>query len=270
LYRFAGGSDGEGPSAGLLAVNGTLYGTTTYGGGSGCGSHPEGCGTIYRTSTTGSEKVLYRFGTRHRDDGAYPIAELMDVDGVLYGTTLEGGVGCRGRGGCGIVYRVTTAGSETVLYRFRGYPDGENPAAPLIDVDGMLYGTTSSGGTQFAYGTVFTLMTSGQEHVVFSFAGQEGEVPTGSLINVHGDLYGTTARGGSGCPAGNHICGRGTIYRLTTASSDVVLHNFAGGSDGQEPGAGLTEANGTLYGTTERGGRGCGLIGCGTVFALTP
>jgi uncharacterized repeat protein (TIGR03803 family) len=214
--------------------------------------------------------VLYRFSTRSSDDGAYPIAELIDVNGALYGTTVQGGVGCRGRGGCGIVYRVTTAGSEKVLYRFRGYPDGENPAAPLIDVDGTLYGTTTSGGEMFAYGTVFTVTTSGREHVVFSFAGQEGEVPAGGLINVHGDLYGTTARGGSECQKANHICGRGTIYRLTTASSDVVLHNFAGGSDGAWPYAGLTAVNGILYGTTNRGGRGCGVIGCGTVFALSP
>ena len=86
LYRFAPGSDGVYPTAGLLDVNGALYGTTMYGGDRG------GYGTFYSVSTSGSEKVLYRFGS-FDGDGAFPKAGLMDVNGTLYGTTVGGGDG---------------------------------------------------------------------------------------------------------------------------------------------------------------------------------
>jgi uncharacterized repeat protein (TIGR03803 family) len=50
LYSFAGGKDGAIPEAGLVYVNGTLYGTTYGGGGGKCGAtsaSPGGCGTIF-------------------------------------------------------------------------------------------------------------------------------------------------------------------------------------------------------------------------------
>lgn len=46
----------------------------------------------------------------------------------------------------------------------------------------------------------------------------------------------------------------------------VVLHSFAGGSDGADPVASLTDVNGTFYGTTMAGGKD----GHGTVFRITP
>jgi uncharacterized repeat protein (TIGR03803 family) len=59
VYSFRGGSsDGAYPVGGLIDVNGTLYGTTTYGGG-GCGT--DGCGTVYSVSTTGTETMLHSF-----------------------------------------------------------------------------------------------------------------------------------------------------------------------------------------------------------------
>src|SRR5579863_7800622 len=58
LYRFRGGADGSNPTnAGLVAVKGSLYGTTGTGG-SGCSG---GCGTVFKTTTEGSEQVLYSF-----------------------------------------------------------------------------------------------------------------------------------------------------------------------------------------------------------------
>jgi uncharacterized repeat protein (TIGR03803 family) len=88
LYSFgASANDGEAPYAGLTDVNGTLYGTTSGGGGTSCGG-TVGCGTVFSVTTSGTEKVLHRFnGT----DGASPLAGLIDVSGTLYGTTLEGG-----------------------------------------------------------------------------------------------------------------------------------------------------------------------------------
>ncbi|MBV9263882.1 MAG: hypothetical protein JO324_06125 [Candidatus Eremiobacteraeota bacterium] len=157
MYRFTGGSDGAYPVSGLVDVNGTLYGTTFEGGGSGCYSHL-GCGTVYSISPSGAEKVLYRFSGG--SDGSNPAAALIDVDGVLYGTTARGGGSGCGGFGCGTVYSIGTAGTETVLHSFGGEPDGADPVAALVDVKGALYGTTASGGRgcgSSGCGTVFAL-----------------------------------------------------------------------------------------------------------------
>jgi uncharacterized repeat protein (TIGR03803 family) len=67
------------PWTGLTDVNGTLYGTTAYGG-------EYGDGTVFAITTAGSERVLRNFRTCHN-----PGAPLIDVNGVLYGTTYGGG-----------------------------------------------------------------------------------------------------------------------------------------------------------------------------------
>ncbi len=107
-----------------------------------------------------------------------------------------------GANGDGTVLAITTSGSETVLYSFKGGSgDGENPYASLINVDGKLYGTTTEGGANGG-GTVFAISTSGTETVLHSFKGRQGggDKPYASLIKVNRRLYGTTYAGGAnGC-----------------------------------------------------------------------
>jgi uncharacterized repeat protein (TIGR03803 family) len=80
-------------------------------------------------------------------DGSFPTTGLIaDTEGVLYGTTYEGG-----SRDAGTVFKLTpsTKGSwtETILYNFTGGSDGINPAAGLIaDNQRVLYGTTQFGG----------------------------------------------------------------------------------------------------------------------------
>jgi uncharacterized repeat protein (TIGR03803 family) len=153
LHSFNGrAGDGVAPQAGLVDVNGTLYGTTFTGG-------ENGDGTVFAITTSGTETVLYSFGGG-ATDGAFPQAGLLSIKGALYGTTYAGGVHCnsRGRSGCGTAFSITTSGSETVLYRFKARfkKDGAHPEGGLIDVNGTLYGTTSTGGT-YGDGTVFAL-----------------------------------------------------------------------------------------------------------------
>jgi hypothetical protein len=73
LYRFKG-TDGDHPTAGLVAVNDTLFGTTTEGIGSGCGGSSGECGTVFAVSTTGEERVLHRF--KGYPDGSLPVSSL--------------------------------------------------------------------------------------------------------------------------------------------------------------------------------------------------
>jgi uncharacterized repeat protein (TIGR03803 family) len=166
LYSFGnGGADGKYPEAGVIAVNGVLYGTTYAGGIAGCG--PFGCGTVFSLDLgTGVENVLYSFcGQQNCTDGASPFSPLLEMDGTLYGTTSAGGTGCGGNG-CGTVFSVDAkTGAETVLYSFcsqENCTDGANPYAGLIAVKGKLYGTTQNGGAH-GVGTVFVL-TRGARH----------------------------------------------------------------------------------------------------------
>jgi len=255
LHRFGVGSDGAWPDAGLIDVNGTLYGTTYYGG-------SYNAGTIFSVTTTGTENVLYSFagGT----DGAGPEAPLLNVKGTLYGTTpYGGGTECESGKGCGTVFSVTMTGTEKVLHSFDG-SDGEYPYDNLTNVKGDLYGTTEGGGSH-GVGTVFSVTTTGKEKVLHSFGSRsDGFDPFANLINVSGKLYGATAFGGTS--------DGGTVFTVTTTGTEKVLYNFGGNSDGANPEAGLTNIGATLYGTTTYGGgsRCRRHLGCGTVFALIP
>ncbi len=263
LHRFQGPGDGCGPLDALVDLNGTLYGTTYTGG-------QYGHGVVFSITTSGAETVLYTF--KGPPDGANPWGGLVAVNGTLFGTTAGGGnvggVHCPdtvGGYGCGTIYSITTGGAESVLYAFKGEPDGYRPLAPLIAVKGKLYGTTTSGGLYS--GTVFSVTTTGSEKVLYAFTGgTDGNYPFASLLNVNGTLYGTTTSGGSS--------NNGNVFSVTPSGSENVLYSFAGGSDGQSPAAPLINVNGTFYGTTNSGGgSGCnsGLAnGCGTIYSLTP
>jgi uncharacterized repeat protein (TIGR03803 family) len=82
-------------------------------------------------------------------DGGLPLAGVIeDAAGNLYGTTLLGGLDSSYCGfSCGVVFKLDTAGNETVLYSFTGLADGDEPYSGLIqDAAGNLYGTTGYGG----------------------------------------------------------------------------------------------------------------------------
>jgi uncharacterized repeat protein (TIGR03803 family) len=166
LYNFKGTStSGANPQAGLIRDSaGNLYGTT-YNGGT-C------CGVIFKMDTTGAETVLYSF--KGGADGAFPEAGLIRDSAVnLYGTTLAGG----GVSGAGVVFKLDTTGTQTVLHRFKGL-DGANPQAGVIgDSAGNLYGTTQYGGAS-NYGVVFKVDTTGVETVLYGFTGgRTGQTP---------------------------------------------------------------------------------------------
>jgi uncharacterized repeat protein (TIGR03803 family) len=263
VYSFRGGADGINPVASLTALNGSLYGTTQYG-----GAHTRlcssGCGTVFRLSAPGAESVVYRFkGGR---DGSQPIADLLALNGALYGTTQYGGVGtafCET--GCGTIFRLSTSGVEKTLYAFEYGPklgDGAFPSAGLTALDNQLYGTTLGGG-QASEGTVFKAdPSSGAERVLHSFyrssSEMDGEFPLAGLVAANGLLYGTTRNGGTS--------GLGTVFEISPPGAESVLYNFTGKPNGAGPQAGLIFAGGTLFGTTTYGG----MRSLGTVFQLTP
>jgi uncharacterized repeat protein (TIGR03803 family) len=248
--------------------------------------------TVFATvlAAAPKEKVLHVFGG---NDGALPESALtFDRAGNLYGTTSLGANtnnNLCGSVGCGTVFELmpTSNGGwkRRVLHAFSGGSDGAHPLGTLVfDNAGNLYGTAVRGGSH-GVGVVFELSPhSGawKETVLYTFAGlADGAGPSaGVIFDTAGNLYGTTVGGGDAVGNG------GTVFTLTHTSGgwkESVLHSFPflcghqSCSDGAFPEAGLMfDAKGNLYGTTfGGGGTDCtnnqgDLIGCGTVFELTP
>jgi uncharacterized repeat protein (TIGR03803 family) len=288
LHAFTSNTDGSGPRGGLIMdAKGNLYGTTTVGGGDGCGGAGYGCGTIFKVTPGGKESILYNFagGTT---DGAYTVAGLVaDAAGNFYGTASDGGGGtqCNANfGGCGAIFKFATDGTETMLYGFTGGKDGADIEAGLIlDKKGNLFGTAASGGhlsnctlgLSPGCGTVFRLSPDGREKTLYAFkGGNDGWSPIASLVeDKSGNLYGTTQAGGGTACSG---LGCGIVFEIAPDGTETILHVFTGGSDGQNPAAGMIiDAKGNLYGTTQGyyypAGRGARQTQTyGTIFKLAP
>jgi|CZKH01.1.fsa_nt_gi uncharacterized repeat protein (TIGR03803 family) len=268
LHRFTGGNDGLQPRAALIRdMAGNLYGTTT---GGGAGSD----GTVFKIDSAGNETILHSF--TGKADGGTPLGGLViDDQGNLYGGTTGGGTEGKLCGfGCGVIFKIDSAGHESVLYSFSGGADGGQEVGPLLlDSVGNLYGMTAYGGNlscfpPYGCGVVFELDPTGKETVLYRFANEtaNGYNPLSGLVrDASGNFYGTTYRGGAN--------GLGTVFKLDAYGNETLLHSFTGGADGADPYAGLTmDAGGNLCGTTVAGGLpGCIYDqGCGVVFKITP
>jgi uncharacterized repeat protein (TIGR03803 family) len=226
-----------------------------------------------------SDTILYAF--KGKGDGATPDGNLVrDSSGNLYGTTAIGGKsGCHFISTtCGVVFKLTSAGTESVLYKFKG----SSPVGGLVsDNSGNFYGVTVEGGLSESgcgngCGTVFELAPSGKETQLYAFTGQkDGVGPAGGvLLDSSGNLYGTTLDGGGTSRCGGESAGCGILFSLAAKGSETILHTFAGGADGAHPtGRLLMDSSNNLYGLTGTGGSSdtCGTSwnGCGAVFKLT-
>jgi uncharacterized repeat protein (TIGR03803 family) len=288
LYTFTNlGGDGDSPQGALvMGPGGVLYGVTEYGGTAGYGS-------VFQLTPpaepggTWNETTLYSFKGLSAGDGEFPGAALtLAGDGVLYGTTTNGGGGpCKI--GCGIAFSLTPPASpggawtETILHEF-GLAAGAGfryPSSLVIGPHGGLYGTTQGTIGPPDMGTVFRLnpptVAGGKwtQTVLHRFTGgsADGSYPNG-VISIAGSLYGTTAGGG---PTNG-----GTVFELTppaagaTAWTEALLYSFPGGQglDNTPANNVVAGANGVLYGTTFSGtvaGPGC-YGECGAVFELVP
>jgi uncharacterized repeat protein (TIGR03803 family) len=176
LYSFCtqpNCADGSTPTAGVIEdAAGNFYGTTSTGGTGpyailGDSANPQlAGGVVFKVDATGHETVLHSFCSQPNcADGSVPVGRLvLDAAGNIYGTTQYGGTGFFLGGGLGslggTVFKIDTAGNETVLYNFcvtSGCPDGWQPDAGLTqDASGNVYGTTELGGAH-TFGVVFKL-----------------------------------------------------------------------------------------------------------------
>jgi uncharacterized repeat protein (TIGR03803 family) len=291
LYNFCSlknCTDGAYPNGLMQAADGDFYGTTNSGGANICDDY--GCGTVFKITPSGQLTTLHNFcSERNCKDGWSPCAGLVQgVDGSFYSTTYRSG----DTGGAGSVFKITSEGKFTTLYRFSyrfsssGYRHGVNVLGGLVQgADRNFYGTTSAGGSKANYaGTIFKITPSGKLTTLHSFAGYptDGGYPRAALVQASDkNFYGSTPAGGSN---GDCSGGCGTIFKITPSGKLTTLYNFCaklGCIDGVEPIAELVQAtDGNLYGTTTAGGLGfvgdidgCYIYdeneGCGTIFRVT-
>lgn len=192
LHSFKGGKDGASPWPPLtVGSNGTIFGTTQYGG-------SVNLGAVFELTPAQGDQVTILYSFKGGQDGAYPLGSVMiDASGAIYGTTFGGGgATCGGSsgGGCGTVYKLTPTRrgyAESVLYAFKGGTDGGFLYAFVIaDAQGALYGTTRSGGASCKMksggcGTVFKLTPDSSrytESVLYAFRGdKDGAWPKAGL-----------------------------------------------------------------------------------------
>ena len=265
IHNFLGGPDGNTPFAGVIFVNGNMYGTTSSGG-------KYLAGTVYKLSPTQTgwkERVIYRF--TGGSDGGSPLGELVaDASGNLYGTTLLGGSGNAGYG-FGTVFELSPNSkggwTEQVLHQFTDGSDGGFPRVGLAwDNAGNLYGASQNN-------IVFRLSPSNGGWTfttIYTFPYDEGFLPR-FLVDSHGNLFGTSSFG----PNQND---NGLVFELSPSNGGwnfTALCAFTSLPNGYtvNPGPLIMDGEGNLYGTTgDNGSHDCLYQGngCGTVYELTP
>ena len=250
--------DGANPTGLIQASDGNFYGTTSNG-----GKYAQGA--FFRVTPTGAEELLYSFGSSP-SDGTNPEGVIQGTDGNFYGVTGAGGMGAC-NSGCGIAFKLTAAGAETVLYYWTGAADGTSPNDLIQGSDGNFYGAAAYGGVTGGScgpggcGVLFKLTPSGTESVLHAFTGgtADGGVAGYVTQGSDGNFYGNTLYGGS--------ADKGTIFKVTPAGVETVLYSFAGGNDGAIPQTPLVQgSDGNFYGTTPFGGT----FSNGVAFRVTP
>jgi uncharacterized repeat protein (TIGR03803 family) len=258
LYAFPGGSGTMGglgalPSSGLIFYAGLLYGTTAIGGADGYNF-----GTVFSVSpSTGAEAIVYTFPGY--PNGGIP-SGLVQHGGWLYGTTELGGA----NEDDSTIFGINPA-TGSVLQIDLLLPTG-NPTGPVAFGGGWAFFNAPS-SLENPAGAVYKVNIAKQTvAALYSFKGQaaqDGADPTGALVPTPHALYGITGSGGSGSCGG----GCGTLFKIDPPTGkETVLYSFAGGSDGEDPGNGLVEMGGVLYGTMYGGGAS----GHGTIFEFDP
>jgi len=270
LYKFAG-PDGSNPAARvIIAPDGTLYGTTVYGGASNNGvvfrlqPPATACKSVLCPWT---ETVVYSF--TGGADGANPTYGDLTIDraGNVYGTTYTGGNtagNCSGSApGCGVVFELSPSGggwTESVLHTFQ-WDDGAFPYAGItFDNNGNIFGTAEAGGTSVG-GVIYELTPSGSgwtETVLHNFSDFDeggGQAYGGLISDSSGNLYGATSVGGQNTG--------GEAYELSPSNGGWTFKLLYGFDAYQGTLASLAmDSSGNLYGTI--------FIGTPEIFRLTP
>jgi uncharacterized repeat protein (TIGR03803 family) len=276
LHEFTG-PDGSDPTGGVIVDpdSGILYGTAIYGG--------AGYGTVYRLTPPEPGKRRWKFDVIYTfqggSDGAYPemgVALYSPPPGaILAGTTRTGSTLCT----CGTLFTLQDTIEEgwklETAHQFSGETfDGSIPNSTPVVVQAPhettvdVFGTTGSVGGGALAGTIYRYNSGSQIFSVIynptqKIGGFVGYPPQGVAVDANEIVYGTAYYGAA----------QGTLFRFDDKGGKI-LHAFEAPPDGTNPQMPPTLApDGTLYGTTTRGGKpdDCpNSPGCGTVWKKAP
>jgi uncharacterized repeat protein (TIGR03803 family) len=207
LYNFCSltnCADGSRPYSPVIeGADDNLYGTTYTG-----GLSATGAGTVFKLTPTGVLTTLHAFGSQS-PDGGYPVGGLVQgTDGNLYGVTPQGG-----KYGFGMVFKITTAGTFTIVHSFNS-TDGSTPQGGLMQATtGLFYGTTTGGAPATCSGS-----TCG---TVFSL--DVGLAPFAALVLPAGKIGDTAEILGQGFTGATTVTFNGVPAANFTAVSDTYL-----------------------------------------------
>jgi uncharacterized repeat protein (TIGR03803 family) len=174
---------------------------------------------IYSATATGTVETVASLPIN-----SFPGTLTVGPDKALYGITAG-----FGDYGSGMVYRLQTSGTWTILYSFNAGGQGSTPEGSVVfGPDGTLYGYTTGGGNtagscgSFGCGVIYSLTPAGTYTVLYQFTdAEDGSMPANLLVGSDGALYGTTAT------AGAH--GLGSVFRITLPSASPPSPPSTGG-----------------------------------------
>lgn len=212
VHEFNSPTEGSNAQGSLVqGTDGNLYGMTNSGG-------PNGTGTIFKMTLTGTFTVLHSFVSA--SEGANPNGNLIQAtDGNFYGMTSYSAR----------AFKIAPAGTFTVLHTFVTNTEGYNPQGSFVQgKDGNFYATTQDGGS-YGGGTIFKMTSAGTVSVLKHFNQvPDGKNPKGNLVQASdGNFYGMTYYGGT-----NNI---GTLFKITPVGTFTVLRHFTMATDGGNP-----------------------------------
>jgi uncharacterized repeat protein (TIGR03803 family) len=248
-------SDAYGPTSIVEGSDGLLYGCANFGG------TPTSAGVVFSIAKDGSNYRNIRAFTVS-SEGLSPNTLMEASDGMLYGTSLTGGLNNRG-----VVFKLSKDGNVySVIRNLDTFSEGKYARTLVQGSGGTLYGTYGSTPTAGSGGGIYKINTDGTGFVVVkTFGGSlspDGSNPRAPLYCASdGFFYGTASSGGS--------VNRGTVFRINPDGTGfVVIKAFAAdGSEGSVPASPLCEDDtGVLYGTCGSGG--AFQIGLGTLYKL--
>ncbi len=242
--------DGRIPQTTLVHANAKLYGTATGGG-------AFGNGTLYSLNLDGSQFTTLSSFTGVLPLTGYglhsPIGTMALSGTTLYGVTAYGGSpDANVQSTLGRIYSASTnGGTPTTLHNFLFSWDGDHMYAPygpgdgLVLADGVLYGTTTSGGYD-NHGVIFAMNVDGTGFVTLhNFLGTDGAMPIAAMTLAGGKLYGSTSSGGAN--------NQGVLFSINlNGTGFTVLHDFAVNAGNVQ--SALVVNGTTVYGTTPSGG----------------
>jgi uncharacterized repeat protein (TIGR03803 family) len=204
-------------------------------------------------------QTIYSF-PNDGSQGEYPAGTMaLGPGGLLYGTTVEGGINDKGT-----AFKITTEGAFTSLGSFDPATTGTRPYSRLINGgDGFLYGVTerNTGTSGDPNGTLFKLDPENGLSVVFQLPGFgiTPKFPRALLAVEPGAIRVLGSDGSAG------------FWKVPLNGSAATSFNLAANIVGAFAYSATLGSNGLIYGTTT----GVSFVGTdptlrGTIFRVSP